>query len=90
MDLFFIFCSSSSSGSFGSSSSSFGGSNVKPPKKESKVKKRLKQAALIGAGAYVGYKLGKLKEKFSNRKWGGGYSSSSSRHDISISSGEII
>ena len=63
-----IFFSSSSSGSFGSSSSSFGGSNVKPPKKESKVKKRLKQAALIGAGAYVGYKLGKLKEKFSNRK----------------------
>jgi len=81
---------SSSSGSFGSSSSSFGGSNVKPPKKESKVKKRLKQAALIGAGAYVGYKLGKLKEKFSSRKWGGGYSSSSSSHHISISSGSSI
>ena len=32
------------------------------------MKKRLKQAALIGAGAYVGYKLGKAKEKFSNRK----------------------
>jgi len=81
---------SSSSGSFGSGSSSFGGSNVKPPKKESKVKKRLKQAALIGAGAYVGYKLGKLKEKFSSRKWGGGYSSSSSSHHISISSGSSI
>lgn len=74
--------SSSSSSSFGSSSSGIGkknpfssSSSSSQPKKKSKVKKRLKQAALIGAGAYVGYKLGKLKEKFSNRKWGGGSSS---------------
>jgi len=72
--------SSSSSSSIGSSSSGrknpfSSSSSSSQPKKESKVKKRLKQAALIGAGAYVGYKLGKLKEKFSNRKWGGGSSS---------------
>jgi len=73
---------SSSSGS----SFSGGSSQPKPPKKESKVKKRLKQAALIGAGAYVGYKLGKLKEKFSGRNWGG--HSSSSSH-ISIGSSNI-
>jgi len=72
--------SSSSSSSFGSSSSGSknpfsSSSSSSQPKKKSKIKKRLKQAALIGAGAYVGYKLGKLKEKFSNRKWGGGSSS---------------
>jgi len=58
------------------------------PKKESKVKKRLKQAALIGAGAYVGYKLGKLKEKFSSRNWDHGFDGhdehSSSNVHISI------
>jgi len=77
----------SNTGVHSSSGSSFSGgsSQPKPPKKESKVKKRLKQAALIGAGAYVGYKLGKLKEKFSNRKWGG-HSSSSSHISIGSSS----
>lgn len=68
----------------GSSFSS--GSSLPKPKKESKVKKRLKQAALIGAGAYVGYKLGKLKEKFSHRKWGGGHSSHSTHIVVGSSS----
>jgi len=56
------------------------------------VKKRLKQAALIGAGAYVGYKLGKLKEKFSGRDWdqGGWDGHSSSDVHVSIGGGSSI
>ena len=36
-----------------------------PTKQKSKLKSRLSEVALVGAGAYAGYTLGKLKDKFS-------------------------
>ena len=63
--------SSRGSSSRGTSSSSRGttssSSKVKT-KTKSKTKSRLKKAAVIGATAYAGYKLGKLKGKFGKFK----------------------
>ena len=64
-------------GSRGSSSrgSRYGGSSTKSRStysrnKKSKAISTLKKAAVIGAGAYVGYKLTKAATKFSSFLWG--------------------
>jgi len=72
---------SSNSGISGFSGSS---SHVPTKKPKSKLKKRLTQVALVGAGVYAGYKLNKLKNKFSERLKNFGHGSHSSSH-VSIS-----
>merc|ERR1711971_746226 len=66
-------------GSRGSNSrgSSYGGSSTRSrsnyaKSKKSKAISTLKKAAVIGAGAYVGYKLTKAAAQFSSFAWGGG------------------
>lgn len=63
------------SSSRGSSSrgSSYGGSKSRSTyakSKKSKAISTLKKAAVIGAGAYVGYKLTKAAAQFSSFAWG--------------------
>ena len=60
--------SSSSRGTSSRGSSSHGSSSKVKSKTKSKTKSRLKKAAVIGATAYAGYKLGKLKGKFGKFK----------------------
>ena len=50
-------------------------SSGSPPKPKSKLKSRLKKAALVGVGVYAGYKVAKLASKFSSRGsgWGNSY-----------------
>jgi len=52
-----------------------GSSSGSPPKPKSKLKSRLKKAALVGVGVYAGYKVAKLASKFSSRGsgWGNSY-----------------
>jgi len=42
-------------------------------KKKSSTKSKLKKAAIVGAGVYGGYQLGKLTSKFSGYRGGGGW-----------------
>ena len=48
-------------------------SSGSPPKPKSKLKSRLKKAALVGVGAYAGYKVAKLASKFSRPGFGNSY-----------------
>jgi len=57
--------SSSNKNNYGSSSSSSGG--------RKKFSNRLKTAAAVGAGAYVGYQLGKMTGRFGNYHHGGSW-----------------
>ena len=59
----------------GSRGSRYGGSSTKSrsnyaKSKKSKAISTLKKAAVIGAGAYIGYKLTKAAAQFSSFAWG--------------------
>ena len=49
------------------------------PKPKSKLKSRLKKAALVGVGVYAGYKLTKMASKFAGRR---GFTNYDSHYDF--------
>ena len=54
------------------------------PKPKSKLKSRLKKAALVGVGVYAGYKLTKMASKFAKRRSEGrrGFTNYDSHYDF--------
>ena len=59
-------------------------SSGSPPKPKSKLKSRLKKAALVGVGVYAGYKLTKMASKFAKRRSEGrrGFTNYDSHYDF--------